>query len=83
MPIVSETISDSSESSSANLTVDNLDLDGVEDMTKRERLVEYNVEVLTSLLQQIIASRGTVIHPKDKSLSRIEATIGTGDTVLE
>eukprot|EP00980_Cylindrotheca_fusiformis_P006947 scaffold1455_cov102-Cylindrotheca_fusiformis.AAC.1 len=83
MPVVSETISDSSESSSANLTVDNLHLDGVEDMTKKERLVEYNVEVLTSLLQQIVASRGTVINPKDKSLSKIEATIGTGDTVLE
>eukprot|EP00980_Cylindrotheca_fusiformis_P016507 scaffold4917_cov120-Cylindrotheca_fusiformis.AAC.5 len=83
MPTVSETLTDFSDSSSISIMVDNFDLDGVEDMTKRERLVEYNVEVLTSLLQEIVASRDANVARNDSSLSRIEVTIGTGDTVLE
>eukprot|EP00980_Cylindrotheca_fusiformis_P021046 scaffold8060_cov110-Cylindrotheca_fusiformis.AAC.4 len=83
MSTISETLTDFSDCSSVSVAIDNLDLDGVEDMTKRERLVEYNVEVLTSLLQQIIASRDTTEDSEGTSLSDVEATIGTGDTVLE
>eukprot|EP00980_Cylindrotheca_fusiformis_P001064 scaffold293_cov135-Cylindrotheca_fusiformis.AAC.4 len=83
MPTVSETLSNSSDSSSVKGAFADSDDDDFEAMTKRERLVEYNVEVLTSLMQQIIASRGTVVAPRHNSLSKIEATIGTGDTVLE
>jgi hypothetical protein len=57
-------------------------VDNVEGMTKTERLVEWNVEVLSSLLQQTIASRGEftgTIEP----LSSAEASIGLGETVLE
>eukprot|EP00980_Cylindrotheca_fusiformis_P011198 scaffold2563_cov124-Cylindrotheca_fusiformis.AAC.29 len=51
-------------------------------LTKTERLVEWDVAMLTSLLQQIIASRGgSVKHIK--SLSTEEMTIGTNGTVLE
>eukprot|EP00980_Cylindrotheca_fusiformis_P013752 scaffold3541_cov116-Cylindrotheca_fusiformis.AAC.5 len=83
MPTVSETQTDFSDSSSAKGASGDSDDDDFKAMTKTERLVEYNVEVLTSLLQQIIASRGTVVDRTDGSLSNIEATIGTGDTVLE
>eukprot|EP00980_Cylindrotheca_fusiformis_P001737 scaffold403_cov113-Cylindrotheca_fusiformis.AAC.1 len=82
MSAVSETLSNSSDSSSIRDTIEN-DVDGIEATTKRERLVEYNVEVLTSLLQQIIASRGDAVARNHKFISRVEATIGTGDTVLE
>eukprot|EP00980_Cylindrotheca_fusiformis_P024028 scaffold11398_cov125-Cylindrotheca_fusiformis.AAC.4 len=82
LPAVSETLSNSSDSSSVRNTLNN-DADGIEATTKRERLVEYNVEVLTSLLQQIIASRVGVVARNNKSISKAEATIGTGDTVLE
>eukprot|EP00980_Cylindrotheca_fusiformis_P031380 scaffold26280_cov137-Cylindrotheca_fusiformis.AAC.2 len=83
MTTVSESHTDFSDSSSISIVVDNYDLDGVEDMTKRERIVEYNVELLTSLLQQIIASRDAGVASNNTSLSEIEATIGTGGTVLE
>eukprot|EP00980_Cylindrotheca_fusiformis_P017082 scaffold5247_cov130-Cylindrotheca_fusiformis.AAC.1 len=83
MSTLSETLSNSSDSSSRSGAFDDNDLDDIEAMTKRERLVEYNVEVLSSLLQQIIASRGGVVGTNDISLAEIEATIGTGDTVLE
>jgi hypothetical protein len=59
-----------------------LDVDGVEGMTKTERLVEWNVEVLSSLLQQIIASRGGSIRTI-QPLSSAEASIGPGEKVLE
>eukprot|EP00980_Cylindrotheca_fusiformis_P004972 scaffold1054_cov124-Cylindrotheca_fusiformis.AAC.12 len=83
MQAVTETLTENSDSSSGKGAFDDNDLDDIEAMTKRERLVEYNVEVLSSLLQQIIASRGAVGVSNDTSLSEIEATIGTGDTVLE
>eukprot|EP00980_Cylindrotheca_fusiformis_P001907 scaffold437_cov111-Cylindrotheca_fusiformis.AAC.5 len=51
-------------------------------LTKTERLVEWDVAVLTSMLQQIIASRGGVVK-HIKSLSSEERTIGTNGTVLE
>eukprot|EP00980_Cylindrotheca_fusiformis_P002911 scaffold675_cov103-Cylindrotheca_fusiformis.AAC.22 len=52
-------------------------------MTKMERLVEWNVEVLGSLLQQIIASRGGVANDIN-ALSSAEKSIGReGGTVLD
>eukprot|EP00980_Cylindrotheca_fusiformis_P014460 scaffold3860_cov116-Cylindrotheca_fusiformis.AAC.2 len=52
-------------------------------MTKIERLVEWNVEVLASLLQQIIASRGGVVNDIT-TLSNAEKNIGSGGgTVLD
>eukprot|EP00980_Cylindrotheca_fusiformis_P017023 scaffold5209_cov97-Cylindrotheca_fusiformis.AAC.1 len=48
-----------------------------------DRLVEWNVEVLSSLLQQIIASRGGVVNGIS-TLSNAERNIGTGaGTVLD
>eukprot|EP00980_Cylindrotheca_fusiformis_P001557 scaffold352_cov62-Cylindrotheca_fusiformis.AAC.1 len=51
-------------------------------MDKTERLVEWTVAVLTSLLQQIIASRGGIVQDI-KSLSTAEQVTGSGQTVLE
>eukprot|EP00980_Cylindrotheca_fusiformis_P020351 scaffold7354_cov93-Cylindrotheca_fusiformis.AAC.4 len=53
-----------------------------EGMDKTERLVEWTVAVLTSLLQQIIASRGGDVQDI-KSLSAAERGTGNGQTVLE
>eukprot|EP00980_Cylindrotheca_fusiformis_P003255 scaffold735_cov116-Cylindrotheca_fusiformis.AAC.25 len=85
MPTLAETIemSDSSDRSGVVHENDNFDLDNVETMTKTERLVEWNVEVLSPLLQQIVASREADAVPIDPSLSQKEATIGKGKTVLE
>eukprot|EP00980_Cylindrotheca_fusiformis_P026572 scaffold16488_cov101-Cylindrotheca_fusiformis.AAC.1 len=56
--------------------------DSKDGMDKTERLVEWTVAVLTSLLQQIIASRGGGVHDI-KSLSAAERDTGSGRTVLE
>eukprot|EP00980_Cylindrotheca_fusiformis_P027750 scaffold22552_cov122-Cylindrotheca_fusiformis.AAC.1 len=82
--LVASTMAPDSSDSQSNV-VDGYDsvLDDVGAMTKTERLIEWNVEVLTSLLQQIIASRGEVGVTNNASLKEKEATIGTGDTVLE
>eukprot|EP00980_Cylindrotheca_fusiformis_P015107 scaffold4170_cov79-Cylindrotheca_fusiformis.AAC.1 len=59
------------------------DADNDQGMTKIERLVEWNVEVLSSLLQQIIASRGDVVNDID-AISSAEKSIGReGGTVLD
>eukprot|EP00980_Cylindrotheca_fusiformis_P009279 scaffold2032_cov122-Cylindrotheca_fusiformis.AAC.1 len=85
MPTFDETVelSDSSDRTSVQHSDDDFDLEDIGAMTKTERLVEWNVEVLSPLLQQIVASRGTDVVPIDSSLSQKEATIGTGETVLE
>eukprot|EP00980_Cylindrotheca_fusiformis_P000327 scaffold78_cov96-Cylindrotheca_fusiformis.AAC.6 len=76
-----ETLTDSSMSLSVGEVVD---VGGIDAMTKTQRLVEWNIEVLSPLLQQIIASRGGgIVDTDDQSLSGKEATIGTGETVLE
>eukprot|EP00980_Cylindrotheca_fusiformis_P003246 scaffold735_cov116-Cylindrotheca_fusiformis.AAC.16 len=80
---LSETVELSEGCSSGREDNDDLDLDDIEAMSKTERLVEWNVEVLSPLLQQVIASRGGDIVPIDSSLSKKEVTIGTGETVLE
>eukprot|EP00980_Cylindrotheca_fusiformis_P031559 scaffold26555_cov137-Cylindrotheca_fusiformis.AAC.1 len=67
----------SDRTSTVHADENNLDLDNVGVMTKTERLVEWNVEVLSPLLQQIVASRGGDVVPKDPSLPQKEATIGT------
>eukprot|EP00980_Cylindrotheca_fusiformis_P020671 scaffold7707_cov72-Cylindrotheca_fusiformis.AAC.1 len=56
--------------------------EGTHKLTKTERLVQWNVALLTSLLQQIIASRGGVVK-QIKPPSSEERTIGTNGTVLE
>eukprot|EP00980_Cylindrotheca_fusiformis_P025449 scaffold13738_cov199-Cylindrotheca_fusiformis.AAC.1 len=56
---------------------------GIEGMNKTDRLVEWNVEVLTSLLEQIVGSRGCVVD-RIQSLSQAESNIKEGErTVLE
>eukprot|EP00980_Cylindrotheca_fusiformis_P009290 scaffold2038_cov119-Cylindrotheca_fusiformis.AAC.1 len=55
----------------------------IQEMNKTERLVEWNVEVLASLLEQIVGSRGGVVN-HIQTLSKAEKNIGTsGRTVLE
>eukprot|EP00980_Cylindrotheca_fusiformis_P001073 scaffold295_cov96-Cylindrotheca_fusiformis.AAC.3 len=78
-----DTLTESSFATSTREADDTADVSGIEAMSKAERLVEWNVEVLSPLLQQIIASRGGTVDTDDQSLSRHEATIGTGETVLE
>eukprot|EP00980_Cylindrotheca_fusiformis_P029226 scaffold22762_cov127-Cylindrotheca_fusiformis.AAC.1 len=59
------------------------DNNGIEGMNKIERLVEWNVEVLASLLEQIVDSRGGVVN-QIQTLSNAEKKIGMGGrTVLE
>eukprot|EP00980_Cylindrotheca_fusiformis_P012650 scaffold3091_cov117-Cylindrotheca_fusiformis.AAC.2 len=56
---------------------------GVGGMNRTERLVEWNVEVLTFLLEQIVESRQGVVN-QISSLSNVEHSIGSsGKTVLE
>eukprot|EP00980_Cylindrotheca_fusiformis_P016282 scaffold4838_cov110-Cylindrotheca_fusiformis.AAC.6 len=61
---------------------DDLGPEGVHILTKTERLVEWDVAVLTSLLQQILASRSGVVKHIEP-LSNEEKTIGENGTVLE
>eukprot|EP00980_Cylindrotheca_fusiformis_P016206 scaffold4815_cov107-Cylindrotheca_fusiformis.AAC.3 len=72
-----------SEESSERAQEEDNDFLGIEGMNKAERLVEWNVEVLTSLLEQIVASRDGVMD-QIVTLSDAEKSIGTGGkTVLE
>ncbi|CAJ1959103.1 unnamed protein product [Cylindrotheca closterium] len=59
-----------------------IDLAGVDGMSKSDRLVEWHVESLCYMLQQIIASRGGAVQPIDR-LRVAEAAVGNGVTVLE
>ncbi|KAL3937168.1 MAG: hypothetical protein SGBAC_007652 [Bacillariaceae sp.] len=61
---------------------DDYDLAGLEGMSKTDRLVEWHVENLCSMLQQIIASRGGAVQPID-GIKEVEAAVGNGRTVLE
>eukprot|EP00980_Cylindrotheca_fusiformis_P008039 scaffold1710_cov120-Cylindrotheca_fusiformis.AAC.5 len=73
---------DADESTGRSSGEDGLDPEDIHVLTKTQLLVEWDVTLLTSLLQQIIASRGGVV--KDiKSLSTEEMTIGANGTVLE
>ncbi|KAL3939740.1 MAG: hypothetical protein SGBAC_005584 [Bacillariaceae sp.] len=58
------------------------DLAEIDGMSKVDRLVEWNVEVLSSLLQQIIASRGGAVYSIEE-LREVETSVGKGPTVLE
>eukprot|EP00980_Cylindrotheca_fusiformis_P011780 scaffold2813_cov114-Cylindrotheca_fusiformis.AAC.6 len=87
MSTVDETaIDDSDMTEGASIDLD-LDIDSVDGMTKMERLVEWNVEVLASLLQQIVASRGhsSSHSSSEPKLSSIENNISVkkGTTVLD
>eukprot|EP00980_Cylindrotheca_fusiformis_P005307 scaffold1136_cov146-Cylindrotheca_fusiformis.AAC.20 len=56
---------------------------GIEAMNRTDRLVEWNVEVLATLLEHIVASRGGVVN-QIQNLSEAEKKIGiNGGTVLE
>eukprot|EP00980_Cylindrotheca_fusiformis_P019623 scaffold6818_cov95-Cylindrotheca_fusiformis.AAC.5 len=56
----------------------------IEAMNKTERLVEYSVEVLASLLEQIVDSRGGFLVNQIQTLSNVEKEIRMGSrTVLE
>eukprot|EP00980_Cylindrotheca_fusiformis_P030347 scaffold24674_cov127-Cylindrotheca_fusiformis.AAC.1 len=87
MSTVDETaIDDSDMTEGAGSDLD-LDIDSVDGMTKMERLVEWNVEVLASLLQQIVASRGDIGNQStlERKLSSVENSVvcQKGSTVLE
>eukprot|EP00980_Cylindrotheca_fusiformis_P011777 scaffold2813_cov114-Cylindrotheca_fusiformis.AAC.3 len=89
MSTVEETaIDDSDMTEGAGSDLD-LDIDIADGMTKMERLVEWNVEVLASLLQQIVASRGDIgcsshSTQESKLSSSIESiSVKKGSTVLE
>eukprot|EP00980_Cylindrotheca_fusiformis_P022361 scaffold9240_cov126-Cylindrotheca_fusiformis.AAC.1 len=80
-----ETLEEGTETDESSKRADEEDNDslGIEGMNKTERLVEWNVEVLTSLLEQIVGSRGGIVN-KIQTLSNAERNIGTGvRTVLE
>eukprot|EP00980_Cylindrotheca_fusiformis_P016423 scaffold4895_cov54-Cylindrotheca_fusiformis.AAC.1 len=53
------------------------DEQGIEGMNKTERLIEWNVEVLASLLEQIVGSRGGVVN-QIQTLSDAEKKVGVG-----
>eukprot|EP00980_Cylindrotheca_fusiformis_P014464 scaffold3861_cov112-Cylindrotheca_fusiformis.AAC.1 len=75
-----ETLAEVAATEGSSGTDDFFDYDG---MNKTERLIEWNVEVLTSLLEQIIGSRGGIVD-QISSLSNVENNIGIGGkTVLE
>eukprot|EP00980_Cylindrotheca_fusiformis_P020169 scaffold7242_cov137-Cylindrotheca_fusiformis.AAC.5 len=81
------TLAESGETGEESDSVEDIGLgfnsDHEEGMTKIGRLVEWNVEVLSPLLQQIIASRGGVVNDISR-LSGQEKQIGKGGgTVLD
>eukprot|EP00980_Cylindrotheca_fusiformis_P003024 scaffold703_cov131-Cylindrotheca_fusiformis.AAC.1 len=83
MATVAETVETTEESESLDEIELGFDGDSHQGMTKIERLVEWNVEVLASLLQQIIASRGGVVN-EIAPLHSAEKKIGSGGgTVLD
>eukprot|EP00980_Cylindrotheca_fusiformis_P003090 scaffold719_cov117-Cylindrotheca_fusiformis.AAC.10 len=72
-----------SEGSSGRGAEEDDDILGIEGMNKTERVVEWNVEVLVSLLEQIVGSRGGVTN-QIQTLSNAEQNIGIGGkTVLQ
>eukprot|EP00980_Cylindrotheca_fusiformis_P030525 scaffold24977_cov235-Cylindrotheca_fusiformis.AAC.1 len=83
IPPVEESLDTEEESDTLDEMGLGFDGDTDQVMTKIERLVEWNVEVLTSLLQQIIASRGGVVDDIG-TLYSAEKKIGSGGgTVLD
>eukprot|EP00980_Cylindrotheca_fusiformis_P020171 scaffold7242_cov137-Cylindrotheca_fusiformis.AAC.7 len=81
------TLAESGETGEESDSLEDIELgfksDHKEGMSKIERLVDWNVEVLVPLLQQIIASRGGVVNDI-ATLSNVEQQIGKGGgTVLD
>ena len=77
--------STSADDTSVNMEdIDDFGDDGIGNMTKTERLVEWNVEVLSFLLKQILAARETSMNHKRShtALSSIEARIGESMTTV-
>lgn len=63
---------------------DAFDADNIQGMSKTERLVEWNVELLTSLLQQIMASREGSVEKQLSQRSLLnEGVLERGGTVLD
>eukprot|EP00980_Cylindrotheca_fusiformis_P010892 scaffold2482_cov116-Cylindrotheca_fusiformis.AAC.2 len=80
-----ETLDEGAETEKSSETgeEENKEFHRVEGMNRIERLVEWNVEVLTSLLEQIVCSRGGVVN-QIQTLSNVENSIGVcGRTVLD
>eukprot|EP00980_Cylindrotheca_fusiformis_P015000 scaffold4117_cov97-Cylindrotheca_fusiformis.AAC.7 len=80
-----ETLDEGAETEKSSETGDEGDSEllRVEGMNRIERLVEWNVEKLTSLLEQIVGFRG-VVENKIQNLSNAESRIGIrGKTVLD
>eukprot|EP00980_Cylindrotheca_fusiformis_P017298 scaffold5354_cov110-Cylindrotheca_fusiformis.AAC.3 len=77
--------SESEELSSERTEESEEDFLGVEGMNKTERLVEWNVEILTSLLEQILGSRVEDVDQIQTLSNDAERKngIGGGKTVLE
>eukprot|EP00980_Cylindrotheca_fusiformis_P027106 scaffold18864_cov69-Cylindrotheca_fusiformis.AAC.1 len=83
MNTVAETEETDEESETSECSNLSLPVDRDQGMTKIERLVEWNVEVLGTLLQQVIASRGGMVNDIEY-LSDTERRIGRdGGTVLD
>eukprot|EP00980_Cylindrotheca_fusiformis_P015724 scaffold4542_cov110-Cylindrotheca_fusiformis.AAC.1 len=76
-----ETLDEEAESEESS---ESAEADDIEEMNKTKRLVEWNVEVLTSLLEQIVGSRDGDVANQIQTLSGVEQSIGAGGrTVLE
>eukprot|EP00980_Cylindrotheca_fusiformis_P005842 scaffold1228_cov119-Cylindrotheca_fusiformis.AAC.9 len=85
MSTVDETIDDFDVTEGVSSDLDGDFDSSVDGMTKMERLVEWNVKTLTSLLQQIVASRGDIcnhrtIQPTGRAF---ENRVEKGSTVLD
>eukprot|EP00980_Cylindrotheca_fusiformis_P015176 scaffold4199_cov101-Cylindrotheca_fusiformis.AAC.4 len=82
------TLGEETESEETSVRTEGVDQDflGIEGMNKTQRLVEWNVEILTSLLEQIVGSRGgepvDQIQTVSKNVERKHGSDG-GRTVLE
>ncbi|CAJ1963430.1 unnamed protein product [Cylindrotheca closterium] len=79
---ISEEETADSSFSASDRADDLFDMNGVDSMNKTQRLVEWNVEVLMSLLQQIVISRGGS-RKSIKPLEVAESNIRSGQTILE
>eukprot|EP00980_Cylindrotheca_fusiformis_P009109 scaffold1975_cov90-Cylindrotheca_fusiformis.AAC.1 len=77
--------SEGEESSDKTESTEDEDFLGVEGMNKTQRLVEWNVEILTSLLEQILGCRGEGVDQIQTLSNDAERKNGTGGgkTVLD
>eukprot|EP00980_Cylindrotheca_fusiformis_P010889 scaffold2481_cov110-Cylindrotheca_fusiformis.AAC.2 len=78
-----ETLEEGAETEKSSETGDEEDKEvlRVEGMNRTERLVEWNVEVLKTLLEQVVASRGGVVN-QIQTLSNVEKSIGIHGRII-